>query len=152
MKAIKFLTSFTVVLVLFLSACDGGQDLPPVEAVEIELTAVLSEVSGEVLARQEGQEDYEVPYDGYVLFQNGVVSTGDSGIVQLIMADGSEFWLGGNTFFTLDPALLGEDLQTNLDLGKGEVVAILNGGSLEINTPAGVAAVQGSIFYVEWFP
>lgn len=153
MNVFRTVIVLSTVLALLLSACGGKQEIAPTpEPVEIELTGMLSNVSGEVLARQEGQEEYEVPFDGYINFKNGHVSTGNTGSVSLNVADGSNIWLGNNSFLSMEPAMLGEELQTNLDLGRGEVLAALNGGSLVVNTSAGVARVEGSVILVNYLP
>lgn len=108
-------------------------------------SAVLSELQGSVEARQAQEQDFAGAADGYILNENGQLRTGDDGKVRLDLSSGSILRIAPSSLFTLvsnSPADGGLDTQVGLE--AGELWIILNGGELQVDTPAGQASVRGS--------
>jgi hypothetical protein len=112
---------------------------------QIEMTAVLSELEGEVIAKQVDESDFSVVTNGFILNSLGQVSTGFESRVRLDLSDGSIVRLGANAFFTLE---YGEEekegTNSKFELDIGEIWVILKGGSIDVDTESGVASVRGS--------
>jgi hypothetical protein len=123
---------------------------PTVEAIDdtselVSLTAVLSEIEGEVIAKQVDEDNFYEVANGFVLNSLGQVSTGYEARVRLDISDGSIIRLGANAVFTLD---YGEETtegtNTKLELDLGQIWLILKGGSIDVDTESGVASIRGS--------
>ncbi|MEN8240618.1 MAG: FecR family protein [Chloroflexota bacterium] len=122
---------------------------PPNESANLELTALLSESKGEILAMQPGQSEFSYVEAGYLLQSMGQMSTGKDASAKLDLSDGAIVRLGGNTSFTLvDSQPQADDWITRVRLQLGELWVILQGGSLEVDTIAGTASVRGSYLSV----
>ena len=134
-------------LLLLTSAC-GTQ---PVTASP--LTGSLSELSGTVESRASSQADFHAVTNGEVLQPNGQVQTGADGRARLDLSSGTIVRVAPSSLFTLEsnePAQGG--LATKLKLELGRIYIILNGGSMDVETPSGVASVRGSYMMVEINP
>jgi hypothetical protein len=110
------------------------------------LTANLSELSGAVDMKQNGQSAFTPASTGAQIKVNGQVQTGDDGKARLDLSSGTIIRVAPSSLFTLvsnEPAE-GGGLLTKLKMEVGMIFIILNGGSTEVDTPAGVAAVRGS--------
>jgi len=111
----------------------------------VSLTAVLSEIEGEVIAKQADEKKFYEVANGFVLNSLGQVSTGYEARVRLDISDGSIVRLGANAVFTLN---YGEETtkgtNTKLELNLGQIWVILKGGSVDIDTESGVASIRGS--------
>ncbi|MEK6222852.1 MAG: FecR family protein, partial [Chloroflexota bacterium] len=119
-----------------------------------ELDAVLSEIEGEILARQPLDTEFTpVTKDGFGLASRGQIQTLDDARVRVDISDGSIVRLGSNTFFTLEPGEITEDgLLTKIRLEAGKLWVILSGGALDVETPSGLATVRGSYMSIEIDP
>jgi hypothetical protein len=132
---------FIVTISLLVSGCSGGQATATFDP----LTASLSEVSGTVNARNPGEADFSAAPNGFTLKAAGEVSTGEDGRTQVNLSSGTSIRVGGNTIFTLtsnEPQ--SGSLLTRLKLEAGRIWIALNGGSMDIETPSGLASVRGS--------
>lgn len=129
---------------LLLNACGSKPAaIPP-------LSAALSELQGTVLAKQAGQSDFTRVPSGFVLEQNGQVQTGDDGRVRLDLSTGTIFRVAPSSLFTLvSNTPTDKGLASKLNLEKGKIWIILSGGSVDVETPSGVASVRGSYLMVE---
>ena len=135
-------------LLLFTSACQ-----PAPAATSSPLSAGLTELSGTVNLKDSPEADFIQAAAGMSLLINGQVKTGDDGRVRLDLSSGTIIRLVPSTLFTLEsnePAADG--LATKLKLEIGRIFIILNGGSLDVETPSGVASVLGSYMMVEVDP
>jgi hypothetical protein len=162
----KFCLIFLLFILTFLiwgCAADGGSSMatqiptepgstqpPTVESIAdtgelVSLTAVLSEIEGEVIAKQSGEDSFYEVANGFVLNSLGQVSTGYEARVRLDISDGSIVRLGANAVFTLDYGKkTAEGTTTKLELNLGQIWVILKGGSIDIDTESGVASIRGS--------
>jgi ferric-dicitrate binding protein FerR (iron transport regulator) len=139
MKASRFpLAICTIFIVMVLAAC--GQEAAPET-----LTASLSELEGTVVLKPAGGDEFVAAAEGVRLEQNGQVQTGDDGRVRLDLSSGTLIRMAPSSLFTLVSNEATEGgLVTRLRLELGEIFVILNGGSLDVETPSGVASVRGS--------
>lgn len=146
----KRLLQYTLTLLcslLLLTAC-GSQSTP-----SSLLTGALSELSGTVNSKQADEADFHPVAAGELLQVNGQVQTGEDGRARIDLSSGTILRVAPSSLFTLisnEPVEGG--LATKLKLELGRVFIILNGGSLDVETPSGVASVRGSYMMVEIDP
>jgi hypothetical protein len=134
-------------LLLLTSAC-GPKPTPSTQ-----LTGALSELSGTVNGKQAEEADFHPVAAGEVLQIKGQVQTGGDGRVRIDLSSGTIIRVAPSSLFTLEsnePAEGG--LATKLKLELGRIFIILSGGSLDVETPSGVASVLGSYLMVEIDP
>ena len=135
------------VLLIVLAACGSG--LVPGAAPVLAVGAVLSELEGTVEMKNPGEADFSPASTGAVLQVQGQVRTGSDGRARLDLATGTIVRVAPDSFFTLAYNLQEDDsLQTRLVMQAGQVWVILNGGSMEVETPSGTASVRGSYMSV----
>jgi hypothetical protein len=149
MRKIHFIISTLLGLLLLLSACQPSQ--PTQNAVS--LTALFSELSGGVNAKQADAADFSPAQNGDELFVNGQARTGEDGRARLDLSSGTIVRVAPASLFTLEsnePAEGG--LVTKIKLELGRIFIILNGGSLDVESPSGVASVRGSYMMVNIDP
>ncbi len=121
-------------------------DSTPVETVSY---ATLSEIQGVVEIRQPEEDAFSEAADGVSLELGGQIRTQEDGRVRLDISSGALVRLGPQSLFTLeavddDP----ENLFARLKLELGELWVIISGGSVEVDTPSGLASVRGSYMNV----
>lgn len=124
---------------------------PVVTATDAPATfsAILSEITGKVEVKQSGQDAFSPAQANSALNENGQALTGSDGHLRLDLSTGTIVRVAPDSLFTLtsnEPVDGG--LKTRIDLALGELYVILNGGSLEVETPTGTAAVRGSYMSV----
>ncbi len=103
--------------------------------------------------KQAGQTAFAPAKPDAALEAQGQVQTGADGRSRLDLSTGTIVRVAPDSLFTLisnEEAAGGLFTKLNLELGK--VFIILNGGNAEVQTPAGMAAVQGSYLKVEFDP
>lgn len=175
-KKYEIITLLVVIFGLLFAACAGESEDPgmeestptsasPAETAEPEtsapatdpdnalVTAVLSELEGLVEMKQAGEDAFSAAQADSILELNGQVQTGDDGKVRLDLSSGTIVRVSPSSLFTLVSNEETEDgLITKLQLSLGRIFVILNGGSLEVETPSGVASVRGSYLMNEFNP
>jgi ferric-dicitrate binding protein FerR (iron transport regulator) len=117
------------------------------------LIARLSELEGKVDIKQAGQAAFAPAKPDAQLEAQGQLQTGADGRSRLDLSTGTIVRVAPDSLFTLisnEEAAGGLFTKIKLELGK--VFIILNGGNAEVQTPAGMAAVQGSYLKVEFDP
>lgn len=131
-------------LLLLLSACGSGS----VSGEERQATFTL--VLNEVQARADANADLKPAALGDVLQVGGQAQSGETGRARLdLEPEGTVVRIGPNTLFTLEA--LEQDTASpfaRLELLFGQIWVILAEGSLEVETPYGLAAVRGSYMSV----
>lgn len=116
-------------------------------------SAQLSELKNEVQAMRQAGETFTKAREGDVVVLGGRVSTGSESKVRLDLTEGTIVRLGADTEFTIEELTqTATDPFTRLRLLTGQLWVILNGGSLEVETPVGVATVRGSYLGVKFDP
>jgi hypothetical protein len=142
--------SFVIVLTMILSACAPGAETgaPAVRS------AILTLVENDVQSRANTETAFEPALAGQQIAAGGQVQSGENSRARLeLQPDGTLVYLGPNTLFTLtvlEPQP-GNPF-TRLWLEIGQVWVVLRGGSLEVETPSGVASVRGSYMGVGYGP
>jgi hypothetical protein len=117
------------------------------------LTANVSDIIGEVLARLSPDVEFEKVVEGLVLEVNGQVKTLANSSVRLDLSEGSIIRLAADTLFSLEgQEPQGNSFLTRIKMESGKLWVILNGGALEVETSVGVASVRGSYMSVEYIP
>ena len=121
----------------------------PAGAQNSDLTAKLSEIVGVVEAKTTTQNPYYPVTNGFILKSQMQLQTKDSSRVRLDLSSGSIVRLGPLTIFSLDPQQTNtQGVLSKIELQVGMVWIILKGGTVDVNTPAGLASVRGSYMYV----
>ena len=118
------------------------------------LNAKLSEIAGQVQARESQSASFSQATLNYILQVLGQVQTQADGKVRLDFSTGTLVRLGPNTLFTLQPSQQNSQgllIQLQMALGKAWVM-LKGGGTLQVQTPSGVAAVLGSFMGVTYNP
>jgi FecR protein len=113
------------------------------------LSATVTDITGPVEVRANQDSSFTKAVPGFVLELLGQAQTQTAGKVRLDFSTGTIVRLGPNTLFTLQPAeAAAQGLGIRLKMTLGKIWVILNGGTLHVDTPSGVAAVQGSYLSV----
>ncbi len=135
-----------VVAVLAAVFIGGGTDSPA-------MTATLSEIEGLVMLINAGEGEFSSASDGQMIQMGTQIITSADSRVRLDLSDGTLVRIGPLSTFTLVSAESQPDgFLKRLLLEAGEVWIILSGGTLEVETPSGLASVRGSYMGVRVFP
>lgn len=130
---------------------------PAASATPEPRSAVLSELSNRVEAREIAQADWQSAIEGQALAVGGGAKTGQEARVRIDISDGTILRIAPNSVFELrelspEPA----DPKARLFLEAGTVFVwvtrALGGGSFAVETPVGVAGVRGSLMSVAYDP
>lgn len=116
--------------------------------------ALIAEHEGDVSMRISADGDF-IPADaGALLQQGGALQTGANGRARLdLLPEQTIVRVAPNSAFTLSAIETNNDQpKTTLELFFGKVFVLLKGGSLEVQTPSGVASVRGSVLSVSFDP
>lgn len=165
----KKITTALLLLTFLLGACstspapagtDSPQDPAPTTPsansgqAEAGREAIVSEIENSVSARSTSSEEFAPAAIGMKISAGGGLQTGSDGRTRIDLApEGSIIRVGPNSSFTLPEITeAGGQPKTTLELFFGKVYVLLNGGSLDVKTPSGVASVRGSLLSVEFNP
>jgi hypothetical protein len=141
-KQILFLVCSVMIFSIAFSSC-GPKAASPA------LSAALSELEGTVALKQPGSEEFIEATADSALEENGQVQTGEDGRVRLDLSTGTIVRMAPSSLFTLVSNEETEDgLATKLQLETGKIFIILSGGTMDVETPSGVASVRGSYMSV----
>ncbi|MGH2522660.1 MAG: FecR domain-containing protein, partial [Anaerolineales bacterium] len=125
---------------------------PPTVAPTATLSAEIEEIKGTAEKRADKQSAWDAARIGQALAVGNQVRTADESLAAIRFASGSLTRLAPNSLFTLTALGNRPDAPiTRIELALGKVFILLfgSGGGLEVETPAGVAAVRGSLMSVE---
>jgi hypothetical protein len=163
--------SALLLLALWLSACAPSPASAPTASTETaapvesapEATseqagaareAILSEFENEVIVRADSEGEYVPAEAGFLIQAGGALQTGANGRARLdLNPEGTIVRVAPNSAFTI-PELSSENGQpkSSISLFFGKIFVLLNGGSLDVQTPSGVASVRGSLLSVSFNP
>src|SRR5574341_744282 len=116
-------------------------------------TAALSEAVNIVEARAVESEAFAPASLGYMLRAGGQVKTGDASKARLDFSDGTIVRLAQNSTFVMQSAAASDGgLLARVRLEAGKIWVSLMGGTLQVETPVGVAAVRGSFAIIQYSP
>ncbi len=140
----RLLLCLILVFVILLQACQTKPTSPA-----LTLTAALKELSGKVDIKQPGANNFTMASVGMTLQQNGSIQTGDDGRSRLDLSTGTIIRVSpSSTFMLVSNQPSNGSLSTQISLTLGRIFVILKGGSLNVDTPSGVASVRGSYLSV----
>jgi copper(I)-binding protein len=127
-----------VILCLLAAACSGKKGASRI--------VTLASLEGSLQSRASAGSPYSQAQAGQVLAQGAALKSGPDGKARLQVQPGNTFiYMAENTQFTLvDPGNPQEAGAARLSLEIGKLWIVLGSGSLEVQTPAGTASVQGS--------
>lgn len=126
----------------------------PASAPAAARTATFASVENQVEARASKSDPFSPATPGQVLPVGGEVQTGEEGRARLdLLPEGTIVRLAPNSMFTL-ASLEGDESApaSKIQLSFGKIWILLNGGSLDVETPSGVASVRGSLLGVSFDP
>lgn len=139
-----------VSLLVIVAACQPKQTS---ETPATSLQASLHELSGDVQARPSAQAEFVTALEGMLVEVGGQVRTAEQGRARIDLANGTIIRVAPLSTFTLEANQETDGgMFTRLRLEAGKVWVILNGGSLDVDTPSGVASVRGSYLSVDVQP
>jgi LysM repeat protein len=142
-----------VIVVLSLSAvfCNVGESIPTQDAATTTtpLTAMLSELQGIVQMQKAGGGIIQDAASGDTVEEQDIVLTQAESRARLDLSNGTIIRVGPMSHFTLETIEVRPDgAYARIQLTIGKLWIILNGGSMEIDTPSGLASVRGSFMHV----
>ncbi len=138
-------------VVLGLTAC--GQRTPLPTPTPDPRSAAVSEIVRIVEARPSEYQSFAQVAAGYVLGGGGQVRTGAASKARLDLSDGAIVRLAQNSSFTLEAvAPSSGGVFALLKLEAGKIWINLTGGTLQVETPVGVASVRGSFAIIQYSP
>ncbi len=116
--------------------------------------AVVSEFENEVVVRTASDGEFIPAESGFVIQAGGGLQTGADGRARIdLKPDGTILRVAPNSAFTLpEITTVDGEPKTTLSLVFGKIFVLLNGGSLDVETPSGVASVRGSLLSVSSDP
>lgn len=116
--------------------------------------AVFSEIKNNVSARISSENEFVTAFIGMGILPSGKVETGIDGRARLdLLPEGTIIRVGPNSSFTMTEIDKDDsEPKTRIELFFGKIFILLRGGSFEVNTPAGIASVRGSLLSVEYNP
>lgn len=139
---------------LILGACSRAASPPAQSPTSAGATreAILSEVQSQVSVRASADQAPLAASNRDHILPNGSVETGDQGKVRItLMPEGTIVRLAPNSSFTLTSMTTEAGAPiTRVQLLFGKLFVLLKGGSLEVETPSGVASVRGSLLSVSY--
>jgi hypothetical protein len=143
-KKVLFLAS----LLLAILACATSNTASTV--ADSPITATLSEITGSVNAKQPADGDFSAAQNGMVLNPGSELQTGDDGRARLDLSDGTILRAGPSSHYKLKSIENTDNgLTTQVELLTGKLWILLKTGSIEVETPSGVASVRGSYLSVD---
>lgn len=135
--------ALTVIFLLLVTACSG-------QSTASARTLTFTEIENEVLARASASREFTPANIGQQLGVGGEIQSGETGTARLeIQPDNTVIYVGPNSIFTLvdfssDPSTAA----SHLKLALGQLWVVLGGGTLDVETPSGVASVRGSYMQI----
>jgi LysM repeat protein len=147
-------------LVMLLAACARTPTPAPVTAIAPPVaptrdarSAAVSEVVNIVEARAAEAAAFAPVTPGYVLGVGGQVQTGTASKARLDFSDGTIVRLAQSSSFIMNAITPSDQgLAARLQLEAGKIWVSLTGGSLNVETPVGVATVRGSFAVISYNP
>jgi hypothetical protein len=158
MKRLRPVAALTVAAGLVLAACGKpptpgtpSAAAPGTPTPDTSHSAVVSEVVNVVEAKTSDVGDFAQVSDGEAVGAGGQVRTGEASQARLDFSDGSIIRLAASSTFSVSSVEAGGGgLIARVQLELGKIWVSLSGGSLEVETPVGVASVRGSFAIISY--
>lgn len=127
-------------LLLLLNACE------PLTPVPESLSAIITEIEGnKVSVRHANANEFQPAKLNETLEIRSQVNTGLESRTRVDLFSGTVIRIGPESIFTLEENHKTEQgLLTRLTVEIGQIWIVLNGGTLNVETPSGLAGVRGS--------
>jgi hypothetical protein len=136
-----------VSLLLLASACQ------PTQPAASPLTGTISEISGTVNVKLAEADEFTPVTAGAILKVNDQIQTGEDGHARIDLSSGTMIRVVPSSLITLQSnEKTNTGLSTKVKLELGRIFIILKGGSVDVETPSGVASVRSSYMMVEVNP
>ncbi|MBI3739660.1 MAG: FecR domain-containing protein [Chloroflexi bacterium] len=161
----NLLLHFILLGSLLLASCGSGQSAPPPASTQSGPAsnppssslrqATVNEISNAVSVRADQNAEYIAAQSGMTLTIGGSVKTGDNSRARVdLLPDGTIVRVGPNSLYTVTALNMDQDGKptTHIKLEFGQIWVLLKGGSLQVETPSGVASVRGSLLGVSYDP
>lgn len=144
----KYLILFTGFLLFWSSACEPLTPIPP------NLSATIVEIEGEqVNVLHAHATEYQPAKLDEQISVKSVVNTGIESRARVDLSSGTVIRISPESVFTLENNYEGQEgLFTRLQISVGRIWIVLNGGTLEVETPSGLAGVRGSYMSTGYDP
>ena len=136
-----------------VEASARAQTIDPTPQPSGARTATIREIVNQVLSRITETHSESSATVGQVIRVGGTVQTLADGKARVDLSEGTIVRLAPQTVFTVTQ--LNQDTGnpfTRLRLLAGKIWVILNGGTLDVDTPVGAASVRGSLMSVTYNP
>ncbi len=136
----------------FLFACSRRPTPEPTASTSDSRGVTVSEVVNHVEARASASAASAPVANGYALGVGGQLTTGEASTARLDFSDGTILRVAEKSSFTLQSLSLENDPLKRLQLEIGTLWVSLPAGTLEVETPVGVASVRGSFAIIRYDP
>jgi len=114
-----------------------------------DINATIAELDGVAEVRNSEQEQFSLVNIGFIIDSIMQLQTREESRARLDLSTGSIVRLGPKTIFSITPsATESGDLLSRIELEVGKIWIVLKGGSIDVNTPGGLASVRGSYMSV----
>ena len=143
----KFYLFFSAFTLLLLSSCKPLTPIPP------SLSAIIGEIENDVALKRKEETLFKEAFLNDEIAVNDQVRTSEDSRSRVDLSSGTIIRIAPNSLFTLEANHESEQgLLTRIKIEAGKVWVILNGGSLEVETPSGLAGVRGSYMSTGYDP
>jgi hypothetical protein len=115
---------------------------------------VITDIESQVFARGSFSEDFTPASIEMNILPSGGIETGADGRARIdLLPEGTIVRAGGSTLFNFrEIGLEDGQAKTTIELVYGKLFILLNGGSLDVKTPLGVASVSDGLLRVVYDP
>ena len=168
----KRFLSIAIILIILMAACAASEpaplpttiptDVPPTAApspspepaeAQPERDAAITAVSNQAQARATIDDEFVDAQEGMIVLVGGSVQTFEDSRASLnLRPEGTIIRVGPNSIFTMQTLTEEDEPVSRIKLDIGQIWILLNGGSMEVETPSGVASVRGSLLSVSYNP
>jgi hypothetical protein len=156
----KHITFTLLILTLMLGACQKTESAPHPDSAasqpvqEATRLGVIVETSNTVSAQTAPDKERVAAQIGMELLPGGSLETGGDGRARIdLKPEGTIVRVAPNSTFRMKEIKEENGQpQTTIELLSGKMFILLKGGSLNVATPSGTAAVRGSLLSVEYKP
>jgi hypothetical protein len=134
-----YLFLLSALFLFFLSSC------LPLTPVSPSISAVIGEVENDVSLKRTAEAPFEKAFVNDEVKVNAQVKTSEDSRSRIDLSSGTVIRISPNSLFILEENYKEEkNLLTRIKIETGRIWIVLNGGSLEVETPSGLAGVRGS--------
>ncbi|MBT3321315.1 MAG: FecR domain-containing protein [Anaerolineae bacterium] len=146
MKFKHHLILFTLTLFVLASCA-------PLEPIPQSLSATIAEIENDVQIKRAVESPFEKAIINDKVDVNNQIKTNEDSRSRVDLSSGTVIRIAPNSLFILEENHGNEDnLLTRIKIITGKVWIVLNGGSLEVETPSGLAGVRGSYMSTGYDP